>query len=1345
MSRRTAESLSPARPSRVSRLIIAVATVFACGITALAGGPRIDPQVLESSAPKRGAAPVYLRDTYPSIIQLTEPREGIIPGALVQRDAAGKQIRRVRGHIVIPNANTPLDAARGFLRANHAVLQLSANLSELRLAREVQSLTGYHMTYEQVYAGVPVFGGQISVHLGKDLAINLVNNELISVTARGAIAAHGTSQPAIQAALQRINPLGGPMTPPVATAGVMIVSAKPVAVWKVTFNARKPAADWEVMVQAQTLTIQSVRNRARYADGQGMVFDPNPVVTSGNPNLADNDNADSPDLNSQRISVALQGLDGSGMLTGQYANTIPTSTQTRAQEPTLNFNYTRHDLRFEEVMSYYHIDTVERYVQSLGFTNINNRSVGADPNGITDDNSFYSPDTKTLTFGSGGVDDAEDSDVIWHEMGHCIQDDQVPGWGQSEESGAMGEGFGDYWAGSHSADMGPMGALWNPYIAEWDATSYNPGNPAYLRRLDSTKHYPEDVDGEVHDDGEMWSASLWQIRTLVGKTRADTMILEAQFSDATDASFEDGALAILAANQALYGGADQTAIKKVFIDRGILTVVATPTNLTASLVGSNRIDLSWTDNSDNEDGFKIERRSGMGDFVEIDSVGPNVTTYSDVNLASDTPFTYRVRSFLGTGFSRYSNEAGAVTGIQTFQISGTTSRDGAALGGVAVQGSATGALIYQQTASPGAPIPDNNTAGIVSTISVPQAGTLTAVKVSVDISHTYIGDLEVSIIPPTGPKIILHNQTGGGTVNLVTRYPDQTAPAESLDVLNGKQMQGTWKLWVRDLAALDTGTLNSWGLSLSFNGTVVHSTTSAANGAYTLDALQAATYTVTPTKAGQTFKPTSTDVTVGPDQSGVDFASSSAVELASVSASPDRVIGGTSATGTVTLTNPALADTTVGLSSDNSAATVPASVKVLSGQTQATFTISTTPVSTDTNLTLSATVGASTKTTPFSVFVKRVPTALSLSPSSVVGGQNSTGTVAIDKAAPAGGTTVNLGSSKPDAVVPATVMVNEGNTQATFTVGTRSVAANVTATISAAASGTTKTASLLIKRHEVTVLALAPLIVAGGNPSQGTVTLNGPATAGGKTVTLSSSNPAATVPASVTVLEGQTSVTFIVSTTAVSSQVTANISATLGVTKSKALTIKPPSLSALSLAPTSVFGGTSSTGTITLNGPAPTGGTSITLTSNNAAASVPASVAVAAGQTSATFSVSTTVVYANVIAGISASDGVVSKQANLTVKSHMVKSVTLTPATLKGGTSSTGKVTLTSPAGPGGVIVTLTSDHPQATVPASVTVLEDQTSATFNVDTSAVAAQVKATIKGIIGTSKGSAVLTINP
>jgi hypothetical protein len=296
------------------------------------------------------------------------------------------------------------------------------------------------------------------------------------------------------------------------------------------------------------------------------------IQTSGDTGLRDSDDADSTTLSNQRISVTLRGLEGNGLLDGQYASTWPTRAyQTRAHSQQNTFNYTRADDRFEEVMCYYHVDAVQRYTRSLGFANINNRQIGIHVNGTNEHNAWYdpSPTSKMLTFGTGGVDAAEDADVIWHEMGHCIQDSQVPGWGTSHEARSMGEGFGDYWAASQFAGAGPRAPGWDIYLGEWFASSGS-GNPPFTRKLDSPKHYPEDMTNRsMHADGEIWSACLWRIRGIVGRRRADTMILESHFKLSPGASFRDGANAILDVNRTLYG-ADQAAIRQVFADRGIL-------------------------------------------------------------------------------------------------------------------------------------------------------------------------------------------------------------------------------------------------------------------------------------------------------------------------------------------------------------------------------------------------------------------------------------------------------------------------------------------------------------------------------------------------------------------------------------------------------------------------------------------------------------------------------------------------------------------------------------------------------------------------------------------------------
>ncbi len=88
-----------------------------------------------------------------------------------------------------------------------------------------------------------------------------------------------------------------------------------------------------------------------------------------------------------------------------------------------------------------------------------------------------------------------------------------------------------------------------------------------------------------------------------------------------------------------------------------------PTSLAATAVSGSQINLTWTDNADNETGFKIERCIGADctDFAQITTVGANVTSYSNTGLTASTSYSYRVRAYNAAGDSAYSNTASAVT------------------------------------------------------------------------------------------------------------------------------------------------------------------------------------------------------------------------------------------------------------------------------------------------------------------------------------------------------------------------------------------------------------------------------------------------------------------------------------------------------------------------------------------------------------------------------------------------------------------------------------------------------------------------------------------------------------
>ena len=310
--------------------------------------------------------------------------------------------------------------------------------------------------------------------------------------------------------------------------------------------------------------------------GEGQVFFPNPVAYLNDYTLTDQDDADYDALQEAYVEVVLTNLDGSGYLHGDWAY-IFKSVGPLAFEPDNVFIYDRHDDRFEQVMGYYWVTEAQKYIQSLGFGTGLYDPINMEPqdiriNQLGQDNSYSWDKFDMLRFGKGGVDDAEDAEVILHEYGHAMMDSQSDpfgNWGLSHESGALGEGFSDYWAVTVSDVIAPTDA--DPAcVADWDAISYAAGPIYCLRRVDLDLYYPGDMTTSIHHDGQIWSRALWDIRKEVGHVVADTLILEAIFGFAPDTSFEDAALITVDTAQRLYGNKVAKVVREAFTARGIL-------------------------------------------------------------------------------------------------------------------------------------------------------------------------------------------------------------------------------------------------------------------------------------------------------------------------------------------------------------------------------------------------------------------------------------------------------------------------------------------------------------------------------------------------------------------------------------------------------------------------------------------------------------------------------------------------------------------------------------------------------------------------------------------------------
>jgi len=457
--------------------------------------------------------------------------------------------------------------ARDLIDEHRRELGLDAMPGELRVTREFDSLSGRHLRMEQTLGGVPVFGSEVSAHVAKDGRPLLVQADVFPIEGARSVP-DVSAETAVAAAVEWTadDEDAAPAETKPPRLVILPEGRRGRLAWRV--DVRTGTESSRVFVDAADGEVVRTDSLRIGADGTAAVFDPNPIYTLRDGSLRDHADADSARLTSALVVIELRRLDGTGYLRGQWADV----TATRNPTQNLAFDWsaaTRGDLEFEQVMAYYHVDRAQQRLQDLGVTNANATSQRVDAHALAEDQSYFDAFNDVIRLGDGGVDDAEDADIIRHEYGHALQYAQVPDWGVTDEGAAMGEGFGDFHAASfHSGDP-----AFDPLIGSWDASAYSTKSPPYLRRVDGTKRYPQDVKSEPHADGEIWSRFLWDLRALVGTDAAVRVVVESHFLLTANAGFVQGANAVLLANVSLRAGADDVAIRDLLDARGLLYTV----------------------------------------------------------------------------------------------------------------------------------------------------------------------------------------------------------------------------------------------------------------------------------------------------------------------------------------------------------------------------------------------------------------------------------------------------------------------------------------------------------------------------------------------------------------------------------------------------------------------------------------------------------------------------------------------------------------------------------------------------------------------------------------------------
>lgn len=538
--------------------------------------------------------------------------KSILKGSDVRWDEREGHPRKIRGEFAMPLADTPEDSIKAFLHANADELHFWVSDENLKVIQDVEISSRRIIRHQQLHDGIPIFGATVIVQLDKSNRVRQLDlghvhrvrivapagdQKLTAAKAKKA-AADSLGDFKLRQKIDKPEEMYYPTADGLKLAYMVMVLTE------------EPIHDWRIFLDAYSGEILEKEDRLLEVDGEGLVFDPNPVVTTSNNALRDPEATTATcgyagntqaTIDAERVTRDLKDITlsaGKYRLEGPYVKIVNIGSPNIAppEETAADaFKYSSADDEFEAVNAYYHVDTIQRYIQSLGITNAHNTQIDVDHHHGSGGASF-SPSQDAIRLGASGgfgpcgnfdescrPDRGQDGDVMLHEYGHAIQHDQVPGWGGTNpttgrnETGAMGEGFGDilacvYFAPSH---------LYQPEVFE-DWIFANCGG---LRRVDGAKVYPTNWANQVHSDGEIWSAALWNIYLALGGNSTTNLakrqaarrellktLIQSHFLVATNGTMPDGAEAFMDTNEEdeEFEGRNLIAMLDSFHDRGIL-------------------------------------------------------------------------------------------------------------------------------------------------------------------------------------------------------------------------------------------------------------------------------------------------------------------------------------------------------------------------------------------------------------------------------------------------------------------------------------------------------------------------------------------------------------------------------------------------------------------------------------------------------------------------------------------------------------------------------------------------------------------------------------------------------
>lgn len=497
--------------------------------------------------------------------------------------------------------------------ANSVTERFNENLNPLETESVTESEVGFHFRFAQKHHGLPLKGAAISVTVTHDHEVvayqdhfepNAVSqafaNEFsVSEDQAFQIAYHAenlTASPSLQKIEKKFQKVGVELRPVYE-----ITLAAPIDKkwsWQVDVDGEtgtvvdsfSTALDARAHLPSNTQANSNGNTRAKteaaaeqFALIPVNVFDPNPTVRSGAlygsvPGFLDdaNSNSDFFDRMMKQTELETTLEDGRYVLANRYAvvtdQELPRNPDCSA--PFGSMILRRADPCFDSINALYHITKSLKYVHEVLHIDVHPRfykgPMHVDPNGLDgDDNSHFLPSTDELAYGIGGIHDAEDHDVLLHELAHAIHTWITHGHFSNVEG--LAEGIADYWAASYSrSHMNKTNLAYN-WVYSFDGhNEYWPG-----RVVNNPLKYPEAVlppNNEIHVAGSMFSAVCIAISDQIGKLATDRILWAGVAMLDENSSQLDAAKAMLAAAKVLYAHDPKrvVSVQKIFREHGYL-------------------------------------------------------------------------------------------------------------------------------------------------------------------------------------------------------------------------------------------------------------------------------------------------------------------------------------------------------------------------------------------------------------------------------------------------------------------------------------------------------------------------------------------------------------------------------------------------------------------------------------------------------------------------------------------------------------------------------------------------------------------------------------------------------